>query len=41
MFNGNTLSLSRLDNGVVEMCFDAKGSVNKLDVETHLYYAVI
>ena len=34
MFNGNTLSLSRLDNGVVEMCFDAKGSVNKLDVET-------
>lgn len=34
MFDGNNLSLKRLDNNIVEMCFDMPGSVNKLDVAT-------
>lgn len=38
MFEGNTLSLKRLndtlDGNVIEMCFSAPGSVNKLDIET-------
>lgn len=34
MFNGNNLSLKRLDNDIVEMCFDTSDSVNKLDMAT-------
>lgn len=34
MLNGKTLSLSRLDNDIVQMCFDNAGSVNKLDIAT-------
>ena len=34
IFDGDTLSLERLDDAVVELCFSAAGSVNKLDVAT-------
>ncbi len=34
MFDGNTLSLQRHSDGIVELCFDAPGSVNKLDTAT-------
>lgn len=36
MFEGKNLSLKKLDNGIAELCFDAPGSVNKLDVATVL-----
>ena len=36
MFEGKNLSLKKLDNGIAELCFDAPGSVNKLDVATML-----
>ena len=36
MFEGKNLSLKKLDNGIAELCFDAAGSVNKLDIATVL-----
>ena len=36
MFEGKNLSLKKIDNGIAELCFDAAGSVNKLDIATVL-----
>ena len=34
MYQGNSLSAQLLEDGIVELCFNAAGSVNKLDRET-------
>lgn len=34
LYQGNTLSLNWLDDGIAELRFDAPGSVNKLDTQT-------
>lgn len=34
LYQGNTLSLNWLDDGIAELIFDAPGSVNKLDTQT-------
>ena len=34
MFKGQTLTLSKIDNCIAEMCFSSKDSVNKLDIAT-------
>ena len=36
MFEGKNLSLKKIDNGIAELCFDAAGSINKLDIATVL-----
>ena len=36
MFEGKNLSLKKLDNGIVELCFDGSGSVNTLNIATVL-----
>ncbi|MDP5293381.1 fatty acid oxidation complex subunit alpha FadB [Oceanimonas sp. CHS3-5] len=36
IYQGETLSVTLLDNGIAELCFDAPGSVNKLDSRTLL-----
>ena len=34
LYQGDTLSLDWLDDGIAELVFDAPGSVNKLDTQT-------
>ncbi|WP_068544247.1 fatty acid oxidation complex subunit alpha FadB [Thalassotalea crassostreae] len=34
IYQGNSLSVQLLDDGIVELCFDAKGSVNALNIAT-------
>ena len=34
IYQGNSLSAQLLDDGIVELCFDAKGSVNALNIAT-------
>lgn len=36
IYQGETLSVTLMDNGIAELCFDAPGSVNKLDSRTLL-----
>ena len=34
LYQGDTLTLNWLENGIAELVFDAPGSVNKLDTQT-------
>jgi 3-hydroxyacyl-CoA dehydrogenase/enoyl-CoA hydratase/3-hydroxybutyryl-CoA epimerase/enoyl-CoA isomerase len=41
LYQGKSLSAQLLDNGIVEMCFNAEGSVNKFDQPTFIEFQAV